>query len=117
MKVQWATAEPPLPVVAVAARSGAAHRLQAKADRKTDWVITRFDEWIVVVGDDLPWVEDAVYLGHLHGATHVLVPVHRRPQLHPELVDRVTAAFRGTARLAALIPSGDGVTVLPLADS
>lgn len=114
MKIDWEASDPPLPAIAVAARARAAEVLAIKADRNPAWTVVRFDEWTVVTGDELPWADGATYLAHLPGTAHVLVPVHRRPRLHPELVERAVAPFRGSARAAALIPGADGVTVLPL---
>ena len=117
MRISWARADPPLPAVAVAANGESARRLLQKGARDSRWSVTHFDEWTVVCGHDLPWVEEAVYLGRLPGAAHVLTPVHRVPQLHPELIERASAIFRDGASLAAVIPHGDGVTVLPLPGS
>lgn len=116
MNVGWEPLDPPLPPVAVAARGAAAEVLAQRAERDPAWKVTRFDDWVVVAGDKLPWADGAIYLARLPGAAHVLVPVHRRPDLHPELVERATQTYRGSARVAALIPGVDGVTVLPLAE-
>lgn len=113
MKVTWERFDPPLPAVAVAAHGTAAEVLDAKTHQAT-WTVDRFVDWIVVGGEDLPWVDGAIYLGRLPGTARVLVPVHRQPRLHAELVERVAARFRGAAHTAALIPDVDGVTVLPL---
>ncbi len=114
MRVEWTTAEPPLEAVAAAGRGSAAARLEAKVGESTRWTVTRFAEWLVVAGDDLPWFDGVIYLGRLVGAAGVLVPVHRHPLLHPELVGRASASLRGSAPCAALIPDGEGVVVLPL---
>lgn len=116
MRIAWAPAEPPLPATAVAVQVPAAARLEAKIDRNPQWRVTRFDSWTVVRGAELPWVDGAIYLGELPGATRVLVPVHHRPLVHPDLVHRAAATFRGTAQSIALLPGSDGVAVLPLAD-
>ena len=115
MNIHWVPSDPPLPAVAVAASGAAAKDLEAKAGRDPAWTVTRVDGWIVVAGDQLPWADGAIYLGRLPGTAQVLVPVHRRPWLHPELVERATSAVLGTQRWAALIPGTDGVTVVPLA--
>jgi len=114
MNVDWEPSEPPWPAIAVAACGTAAEALALRAERDPSWTVTRFADWIVVAGEELPWADGAVYLARLPGTAHVLVPVHRRPQLHPELVERATRAYRGSARAAALIPGAGGVTVLPL---
>lgn len=116
MKVAWEHADPPLPAVAVAAHGTAAEVLAAKTSRAS-WKVHLFEDWIVIGGDDLPWVDGAIYLGRLPGTARVLVPVHRQPRLHPDLVERLVARFRGAAHAAALIPGSDGVTVLPLAST
>ena len=113
MKVQWDAAEPPLPAVAVAGRGVVGERLAARASVDERWDLVCFTDWCVLTGDDLPWVDGVVYLGVLPGTIDVLIPVHRRPRLHPGLVTRAVTSMCGAERVA-LIPDDDGVSVLPL---
>ena len=113
MNVGWEPAEPPLPPVAVAGRGAVGERLAERATVAASWDLVRFSEWCVLVGDELPWIDGVIYLGILPGARNVLVPVHRRPQLHPELVMKaVTSIVGGPSGRVALIPDDDGVSVL-----
>ena len=115
MKVRWETAEPPLPPVAAAGRGLVGARLADRATADPRWDLVRFSDWCVLVGDELPWADGVIYLGVLPGAGDVLVPVHRRPQLHPGLVTRAVMSLGGGARgRVALIPDDDGVAVLRL---
>jgi hypothetical protein len=116
VKIDWCPAEPPLLPVAVAAGEGMADVLAAKASGRDDLRLTRFAEWSVVEGPDLPWVDGAVYLGRLPGATDVLVPVHRLPNVHPELVHHAARSLLAGRQVdrVGVVPVGDRVVVLPL---
>ena len=112
--VGWTTVVPPLETAAVCARGAVATRL---ADRAGDnWTVLRYDDWTVVLGDDLPWVDGVVYLGALPDAPHVLVPVHRVPALTPDLVLGAVRRLARGAKRVALVPddAGDDVAVLVL---
>jgi hypothetical protein len=109
MKIDWQPAEPPFGAVAVAGQGVVGERLAARAGHEPPWTIVRFADWTVVVGDELPWVDGVTYLGVLPGTSAVLVPVHRRPCLHPELVVKAVRlvcadAGAGGALRVALIP-------------
>ena len=115
MKVRWETAEPPLSPVAVAGRGAVGERLVERATVTPRWDVVRFSEWCVLIGDELPWIDGVIYLGVLPGTSNVLVPVHRRPQLHPDLVMRaVTSIVGGPSGRVAVIPDDDTVSVLRL---
>jgi hypothetical protein len=119
MRVAWRQADTPLPAAAVAASGPLAARLAAKSSTRGDLHLTRFAEWIVVEGEDLPWVDGVTYLGVLPGTSDVLVPVHRVPALHAELVRRAARAVladEGTDRVC-LVPHGERVVLLPLGPS
>jgi hypothetical protein len=116
MKVSWDVAEPPLPPVAVAGRGTAGERLSERATGDPRWDMFRFSEWCVVIGDELPWIDGVIYLGVLPGTIDVLVPVHRRPRLHPGIVTRAVGSITGGAgKRVALIPNDDAVIMLRLA--
>jgi hypothetical protein len=115
MKIGWETAEPPLSPVAVAGHGTVGTQLAERAKASPHWESIRFSDWCVVIGDELPWIDGVIYLGLLPGTTDVLIPVHHRPQLHPDLVARAGASIAGDTRgRIALIPVGDGVSVLRL---
>ncbi|MDQ1428338.1 MAG: hypothetical protein QOK39_1814 [Acidimicrobiaceae bacterium] len=133
MRIAWQPTEPPLRPVAVAGHGTVGDRLAARAGQEERWVLVRFAAWSVVVGDDLPWVDGATYLGQLPGAAEVLVPVHRGPRLHPDLVVKAVRSLRpGSARGQVAVipdspdspdvpdspdsPDGDRVAVLLLGD-
>lgn len=117
MKVSWAPVEPPLDAVAAAAPGPAGDRLAARAEAHLSCRLVRFAGWTVALGDDLPWTDGVTYLGRLPGAGRVLVPVHRRPDVHPELVARLVPRLGdGVAGDLAFLPdrTGEHVAVLRL---
>ena len=116
MRVPWQPAEPPLPAVALAASGAMKATLLGKAADDDRFTTTTFADWAVVEGPDLPWVDGATYLCQLPGAADVLVPVHQRPGLDPDLVRRaVRSVLSGLrAERTAVIPHPEGVIVLPL---
>jgi hypothetical protein len=116
VKIEWRTAQPPLPPVAVVAGGQLAEILTAKVSGREDIALTRFADWSVVEGPDLPWVDGAVYLGAVPGAADVLVPVHRLPDVHADLARRAARAMLAGLRAdrVGIVPVGDRVVVFPL---
>lgn len=116
MKITWSVVDEPLPATAVAGHDLVADRLAERVRGNPHWAVTRLDRWTVVHGDRLPWVEGVVYLGELPGAADILVPVHRRPDLHPDLVRQLARELipAGQPARVALVPDDGGVAVLPL---
>jgi hypothetical protein len=116
MRVVWQRSEPPLPAVAVAARGPLGAALKSKVMDRDQVAVTSFVDWSVLEGPDLPWVDGSIYLGELPDARDVLVPVHHRPGLHPDLVRKAALSVLSGQRAEriAVIPHGDQVVVLPL---
>lgn len=116
MRISWRPVDPPLVPVAVAGKGQVADRLAERAQGHGDWRVSRYPEWTLVEGDSLPWVDGVIYLGLLPGTTDVLVPVHRLPGIHPELVSRVVRSLLGGRRATcvAVVPNDERVTVLPV---
>jgi hypothetical protein len=102
--------------VAVAAAGALGEALAERAAHRAGLRTDAVAPWVVVRGDDLPWLDGVVYLGALAGAPALLVPVHHTPAAPPDVV---LAAVR---RLAApetgpfaVLPTGaGGVDVVPL---
>lgn len=113
--IGWVAAAPPLRPVAACGRGPVAVRLAERAEAGP-WTTARYDDWTVVLGDELPWVDGVVYLGALPDAPGVLVPVHRVPALSPDLVRSAVRRLAGSAKQVALVPdeTGGDVAVLVL---
>ena len=80
MRLEWVRREPPLAPAAVAATGAALAPLrEATAARLPgqDLRAVAGDNWLVVLGDDLPWADGAIYLGWDSG---VLVPTTSMPR-------------------------------------
>lgn len=82
IRPQWTVRELPLPAAAVAGTDEAGVALRAAAvDRIERGAVLRAatgDGWTLILGDDLPWADGAVYLGDDAG---LLVPTTVRPSL------------------------------------
>lgn len=116
MKISWRPIEPPLVPIAAAGHGSVGDQLAERARGHREWRVSRYPGWTLVDGDALPWVDGVIYLGLLPGTTDVLVPVHRQPRVHPELVSRVVRSLLGSRRAScvALVPSDDRVALLPV---
>lgn len=80
MRLEWVRREPPLAPAAVAATGAALAPLrEATAARLPDQElrVVADDNWLVVLGNDLPWADGAIYLGWDSG---VLVPTTSMPR-------------------------------------
>jgi MoxR-vWA-beta-propeller ternary system domain bpX5 len=75
--VDWRPRAVPLPVVAVAARGEPALRLVERATPRFRGI--GGPGWLVLLGDELPWVDGAVYLGRDPDAPRLLLPTHSAP--------------------------------------
>src|SRR3954449_8590542 len=60
--------EPPLPPAGVVATGAARERLRAAARRRiecgAELRAAEGDGWLLLLGDDLPWADGCVYVGH-----------------------------------------------------
>jgi hypothetical protein len=111
--VSWVEREPPLAPVAVHAAGRAARALGrtllARGAGRWEGVVS--GDCIVVVGDDLPWVQGCAYLGRDPRCPSLLLPTAVQPTVATELLER--ALLRRFPTLAApLAVLGD--LVLPL---
>jgi len=99
-RLSWSRREPPLPAAAVAATGTALGPLRdATLARPPEHELRAIggDDWLVVLGNDLPWADGAVYLGWDSG---ILVPTTATPSLP-------VALLRGA------LPSAGLVVLLP----
>ncbi|MEV4316898.1 hypothetical protein [Actinocrispum sp. NPDC049592] len=100
--ITWSFREPPLPAVAVAGTSALYAATQASLARGVSLRAAVGDDWILVLGDDLPWAADVTYLGWDGG---VLVPTTLRPSV-PGGVLRAALGSEVLAVLPGRILSG-----------
>jgi hypothetical protein len=112
MRIAWRPIEPPLEPVAAVGRGVVGDRLAERASRRGDWRVIRYAQWTLIAGDDLPWVDGVVYLGVLPGTKDVLVPVHRRPHLHADLVVNAVRSLTVGRTGVAIVPDEEQVAVL-----
>lgn len=100
VEVVWRRREPPLPVAGVVAGGSVAKLLrEATVARlaEREYRAVSGDGWLVVLGQELPWADGAIYLGWDSG---VLVPTTAEPT--PPV-----ALLRGA------LPEGELVVLLP----
>jgi hypothetical protein len=103
--MRWTVAlrerEPPLPPAGVVATGAAGERLRAAARR---WIecgaelrAAEGDGWLLLLGDDLPWADGCVYVGH---EGPLLLPTTRAIDPPADLV----AAAVGPAGVIVVLP-------------
>ncbi|WP_328330306.1 hypothetical protein OHA70_08390 [Kribbella sp. NBC_00382] len=100
VEVVWSRREPPLEVVGVAAGGNVAELLrEATVARLAEqrYRVVSGEGWLVVLGEELPWADGAIYLGWDSG---VLVPTTVVPS--PPV-----------ALLRSALPEGELVVLLP----
>lgn len=108
MRIGWTAPAAPLPPVAALGDEHLAARV------RPGHTVHRFRHCVVVLGDDLPWVDGVQYLGALADAPSVLVPVHRVPAAPSDIVAAAVRRLVGPRR-AVLVPDDVGDTVAVLA--
>lgn len=123
MNLFWSPRLEPLPISALLATGASAlalqvrliQLLQAQDPRSARWQGLGGLGWIVVVGEDLPWVDGLTFLGKDPQAPQLLLPTHLQPQIHPVLLAR---AFQAQG-LLALIPEEiqGGPACIPLGNA
>ncbi len=80
MSFQWQARVEPLTPIGLCVRGEAARRLARRLiaqPRNLVGVHTR--DALILLGDDLPWVDGVVYLGKEHPLDAVLLPTHLQP--------------------------------------
>lgn len=118
LPIAWAPRAEPLAIRAAAARGEAAVALVARLRALPEHGLRGLGGpgWIVVIGDEPPWVDDLVYLGRDPRAPRLLLPTDRAPMVGEvdvtELLDRrVAAECRAHRGPYAVVP---GWAILPL---
>lgn len=100
VQLEWVRREPPLAPAAVAATGAALAPLREATVARLpsqDLRAVAGDDWLVVLGNDLPWADGAIYLGWDSG---VLVPTVSMPRPPVSLL----RAALPTAELMVLLP-------------
>lgn len=121
--LRWVPREAPLAPRGVAARGAAgvalARRLLDLDDASLSaWRGVAAGEDLVLLGDELPWVDGATWLGRDVSAPGWLLPTALRTDLPAPLVVRAVIA-RGAHAAApyAMWPEGESLRVVPLAEA
>lgn len=104
--VHWQEREPPLPAGAVVAQGAVARALAMRLLHEPDETLARFtgvggEGLLVLLGDDLPWVDGVVYLGNDDG---LWLPTTRRSDVPAALLRRALEQRHGRSALAVLPP-------------
>jgi hypothetical protein len=89
--VTWTPREEPLAVEAAFARGEASQRLARRLlahQGPTPLRAVAGEGLLVILGDDLPWVEGIVYLGRDAGASQMYLPTVLAPSVVPALLAR-----------------------------
>lgn len=119
LAVQWVPREPPLRPTAVAAIGEPAVRLVARLrawSAHRPWQGVAGPGWLVLSGDDPPWVDGVSFLGRDPAAPRLLLPTHSIPMaagvsVLPLVERRVAALCAGHPVPWALLP---GFGVVPM---
>jgi hypothetical protein len=114
MNLSWGPRPAPLAPSAVYAEKDAARALVRRLLARTDEELARLrgvaaPDLVLIVGEELPWVDGARYLGVDPLAPALLLPTARAPTVSPALLER---AFGGTF---AVLP--DPPRLVPLVDA
>jgi hypothetical protein len=105
VQLVWKPQEPPL-AVAAALTHGPATIALARAlfyddERRSQCVVVGSGEWLVAIGDNLPWVDGATWLGRVGG---LLMPTAVQPTLSVALVSDALFRNRRRTSIAVLTP-------------
>jgi hypothetical protein len=105
VKLVWEAREPPLPVSAVLARdvqaSAIAQALFLDDSRRLRCVVVWSGDWILVIGEDLPWVDGATWLGQVDG---LFMPTALQPTIANVLVSDAIFRNRRKTSIAVITP-------------
>lgn len=121
--LRWVPREQPLAVRGVAARGDVALRLAARLLALPDaalgaWRGVVAGDDLVLVGDDPPWVDGAVWLGRDADAPAWLLPTALRTDLPAALVLRALRGHGADPSLPhAAWPTADALRVVPVASA
>ena len=89
MTPTWSERVVPRPVAALWTRGESARRLAIHLLRSPGrWKGVAGRGWIALLGEELPWIEDAIWLGTDPEAPSLLFPTLYEPDLHPALIER-----------------------------
>ena len=117
LAVEWRPRDPPLAPVAAVARGAAAPRLARRLLRGpqplTSFRLVAGRELLVVLGpsDDLPWVDDVLYLGRDDRAPALLLPTHTTPAAPLPLLERAWLRRVPGADLPLAVVPGPGLLI------
>ena len=94
--IDWVLREPPLAPEGAFAAGEASMRLARRLLELDDAALARFrgvaaKELIIILGDELPWVDGIVYLGRDPDTPQLYLPTTRTPSLPLPLVARAVA--------------------------
>ena len=104
LQVRWRPRDEPLAPAAVVGQGEASRALARRLLALAEGTLSKFrgvaaPGLLVALGapEDLPWVEDAAYLGREPRAPSLLLPTSRAPDVAAELFERAARLRAGTA--------------------
>lgn len=108
MEPTWSERTIPRPISAMLLRGVAATRLVERllTLEKYPWTGVAGRGWVALMGPELPWSPEALWLGPDPDAPSLLLPTLYQPDLHPMLLERaVTARFHRPCGPYAVVPA------------
>ncbi|HNC95084.1 MAG TPA: hypothetical protein PKY30_09210 [Myxococcota bacterium] len=98
MRLPWRERGQPRPVAAMLAMGASKEALRSRLlldSRPERWRGVAGEDWIALIGPELPWVEGAEWFGAEEAAPALLLPTLYDPGLHPALVQQAVLGRKG----------------------
>ncbi len=115
VQLEWVVREPPLAPIAMLCRGLAASTLAKSLfydeARRLSCVLVGSGDVLLAIGDDLPWIDGATWLGRIDG---LLLPTTLKPAVATTIVLDALFANRQRTSIAVVTPHIALVAVMPV---